>query len=101
MGRTMMENGYVLILTIMIIVGLVLVLAMVLNNKFRSKTKIGPVEFELDADPAPRGAKITARNIKKGSKVINEGGGGLAEIKVQEDIIESTITNTAGNTKKD
>jgi hypothetical protein len=97
----MMENGHWLILTIMIIVGLVLVLALVLKNKFRSKTKIGPVDFELNADPEPHEAKISVRNIKKGSKVINLSEGGSAEIKVQEDIIGSTIINTAGNAKKD
>jgi hypothetical protein len=94
-----MENGYVYLLA-MFFLGVVF-LALVLGNKIRSKTKVGPVGFELDADPEQHGAKITARNIKDGSKVINEGAGGPAEIQIQEDIIGSTITNTAGTTKKD
>jgi hypothetical protein len=98
----MMENYNVYLLIFVIMVGVVLVVVFVWkkNNKIRSTTKIGPIGFKLDADPEPRRAIITARNIRDGSQITNEGAGSPAEIQVQEDIIGSTIINTAGNTKK-
>jgi hypothetical protein len=101
--ETIMENYNVyLLIFFVIMVGVVLVVVLVWkkNHKIRSKTKIGPLGFKLDADPEPRRAIITARNIKEGSQITNEGAGSPAEIQVQEDIIGSTITNTAGNAKK-
>jgi hypothetical protein len=103
----MMENGHgvslslIFLIVALLAVVVALVVALILGNKFRSKTKIGPVDFELDADPSPHGTKITARNIKEGSIVTNEGGGGPTEINVQEEINGSTVKNTKRNARKD
>jgi hypothetical protein len=95
-----MENDRVVLLVGIIGVFVVLIVALALRNRVRSKTKIGPVDFDFEADPSARGAGLRAGNVSQGSEVINEGAGGPAEMEVR-DITGSKVINTAGQVKKD
>jgi hypothetical protein len=95
-----MENDRVVLLVGIIGVFVVLIVALAFRNRVRSKTKVGPVNFDFEADPSARGASLRAGNVSQGSEVVNEGAGGPAEMEVK-DISGSKVINTAGQTSKD
>lgn len=106
--------------SVILIIAITLVIALIgyvvwRNPKVKTSVGIGPIRINLDTertaeqtahkqtpatDPAHTrpAAQLTVGNIRM-SDVTNEGAGGRAEMKAG-DVVQSTITNTAGTAKK-
>ena len=96
-----MENDRTFMLVAISCIVALLILVVVFRNRFKTKTKRGPVEFDLDADPSPPakpGAKLKAGKVSDGAVILNEGAGGSAEVELG-DISGSKVVNTAGEIK--
>lgn len=97
-----MENDRTFMIVAIGSIVALLILVVIFRNRFKTNVKVGPVAFDIEADPTRAttpGAKLKAGKVSDGAVVTNEGAGGSAEAELG-DISGSRVVNTAGQAKK-